>query len=179
MASTAAVMVTKDVPFPPVAVGGAMVHVVAPNEDETLQVRDTSELKLPTGATVRFVVMSFPLGIATTGLATVIVKSAVAADTVTGIWSVWASVPLVAVMVMEPVGAEAEALTVSALVTGAVGLAVTDAGFREQVSPVVPVQDKLIAPEKLKVEVSVSVSVLVPPAATVSEELPAAKRKSG
>src|ERR1017187_9931727 len=130
MASTAPLRVTRAVPLPPGTVDGLMEQVVLPSEDGTLQVRATSEVKPPAGATVRLVVMIPPLGMETTGLATVSVKSGLV--TVTGTFSVWVSVPLVAVMVTEPEAADAEAETVRVLGTAATGLAVAGFGFREQ-----------------------------------------------
>lgn len=65
-----------------------MVQVVVPSDDGTLQVRATSELKPPSGVTVRLSVMAVPLGMETTGLAMVIVKSGGIVLTVTGICNV-------------------------------------------------------------------------------------------
>ena len=62
-----------------------MVHVVVPSEPGTLQVRATSELNPPTAATVRLSVIVPPLGMETTGLATVRVKFGATTLTVTGI----------------------------------------------------------------------------------------------
>src|ERR1035438_4035204 len=102
MARVAARMVSVEVPLPPVTVVGDRLQVVAPSEEVTLHVRAKSELKLPTEATVRVVVMSPPLRIETTGLATVRVKSGGMALTVTGICSVCVRLPLVPVTVIEP-----------------------------------------------------------------------------
>jgi len=76
--------VIKAVPLPPVTVVGLMVQVVVPSEDGTLQVRATAELNPSTGATVRLSAMLPPLGIETTGLAMVSVKSGFVAVTLTG-----------------------------------------------------------------------------------------------
>jgi hypothetical protein len=132
-------MVTSDVPLPPVAVAGLIVQVVVPSEPGTLQVRATSELKPPTAATVRLVVMSCPLATETTGLATVRVKSGM--PTVTGICSVCVSEPLAAVMVMVPDVAVEEADMLNVLVTAALGFAVAGFGLNEHVRPAVPVQE--------------------------------------
>ena len=51
-------------------------------------------------------------------------------------------------MVIAPVDADEDALTVSVLVTAADELAVTGFGLNEQVRPVVPLQEKLTLPEK-------------------------------
>jgi len=73
------------VPLPPVKVHGLIVQFVPPNDGGTLHVRATSELNPPTVATVRLSVTVPPLGIETTGLATVKVKSGGIVLTVTGI----------------------------------------------------------------------------------------------
>ena len=166
-------------PLPPVTVEGLMEQVVAPSEDGTLQVKATSELKPPAGVTVRFVVMTPPLGMETTGLATVRVKSGGTELTVTGIWSVWVNSLLLALMVTEPVVAEVAAFTVSASVADEFELSVTRALPNEQVNPVVPVQEIATLPAKPCKDVSVMVSVVLPPVLTVSLLLPEASEKSG
>jgi hypothetical protein len=82
-------------------------------------------------------------------------------------------------MVMEPVCAVEDELTVSVLVTAADGLAVTGFGLSEQLRPVVPLQEKLTLPEKLFTEVTVMVSVVEPPGVTVSLPFVEAIWKSG
>ena len=79
---------------------------------------------------------------------------------------------------IEPVGADDEAFTVSVLVT-AVEVAVTEVGLREQVSPVVPVQEKLTVPVNPSSDVRLIVSVVELPAATVSVAFPDESAKSG
>lgn len=91
----------------------------------------------------------------------------------------WVIVPLVAVMVMVPVGAEEDAVTVSVLMTAADVLAVTGLGLNEQLSPVLPLQEKLTLPENPCSEVTLMVSLVVPPAATVSVPFAEAIVKSG
>src|SRR5215469_10290998 len=114
--NTAPLMVTSAVPLPPVTVVGLMVQVVVPSDDATLHVSATSELKPPVGVIVRLLVIMPPLGIETTGLATVRVKSAGTALTVTGITRLCVIFPLVAVTVTAPVAAVLDAFTVSVLV---------------------------------------------------------------
>src|ERR1035438_4320715 len=80
-------------------------------------------------------------------------------------------------MVMEPVCAAEEALTVRVLVADE--LTVTGLGLNEQVRPVVPLQEKLTLPEKLFTEVTEMVSVVEPPAVTVSLPFVEASWKSG
>ena len=82
-------------------------------------------------------------------------------------------------MVMLPVGAVDDDVTVSVLVTTVDVLAVTGLGLNEQESPVVPLQEKLTLPEKPCSEVTPMVSVVVPPAVTVSVPLAEAIEKSG
>lgn len=82
-------------------------------------------------------------------------------------------------MVMEPVCAVDDALTVSVLVTAADELAVTGFGLNEQVRPVVPLQEKLTLPEKPFTEAIVMVSVVEPPGVTVSLPFVEASWKSG
>ena len=72
-------------PLPPVTVAGLIVQVVVPSDDGTLQVNVTSELNPPVGVTVRLSVIVPPLGIETTELETVRVKSGTTTLTVTGI----------------------------------------------------------------------------------------------
>src|SRR5271165_3698287 len=78
-------------------------------------------------------------------------------------------------MVMEPVNAEEDALTVSVL--DCVG--VTEAGFNEHVRPVVPLQVRFTLPEKPFNEVTVMVSVVELPCVTDSVPLVEASEKSG
>ena len=59
-------------------------------------------------------------------------------------------------MVMEPVNADEDALTVSVLAC----VGVTEAGFNEHVRPVVPAQVRFTLPEKPFNEVTVMVSVV-------------------
>ena len=80
---------------------------------------------------------------------------------------------------IEPVGADDEAFTVSVLVTAAEALAVMEAGLREQVSPVVPVQEKLTVPVNPSSDVRLIVSVAELPGATVSVAFPDESAKSG
>ena len=80
---------------------------------------------------------------------------------------------------IEPVGADDEAFTVSVLVTAEEGLAVTEVGLREQVSPVVPVQEELTVPVNPSSDVRLIVSVVELPAATVSVAFPDESAKSG
>ena len=80
---------------------------------------------------------------------------------------------------IEPVGADDEAFTVSVLVTAAEGLAVTEVGLREHVSPVVPVQEKLAVPVNPSSDVRLIVSVVELPAPTVSVPFPDENAKSG
>jgi hypothetical protein len=100
------------------------------------------------------------------------VKSALAELTATGIGTVWVSVPLVAVMVIEPVTADDEAVTVRVLVTAADVLVVTGLGLKEQVSPVVPLQEKLTLPVNPCTDATLMVSVVVLPSVTVSVAFP-------
>ena len=82
-------------------------------------------------------------------------------------------------MVIAPVDADEDALTVSVLVTAADELAVTGFGLNEQVRPVVPLQEKLTLPEKPFTEAIVMVSVVEPPGVTVSLPFVEASWKSG
>jgi len=113
-------MVTSAVPLPPVTVVGLMVQVVVPSDDATLHVSATAELKPAVGVIVRLSVIMPPLGMETTGLATVRVKSAEVWLTVTGITRLCVIVMLllllVAVTVTAPVAAVLDALTVTVLV---------------------------------------------------------------
>jgi hypothetical protein len=61
MATVAALMVSVDVPLPPVTVVGDMPQVVAPSEEDTLQVRPTFDEKPETGATVMVAVPTWAL----------------------------------------------------------------------------------------------------------------------
>src|ERR1019366_3330466 len=79
----------------------------------------------------------------------VTVKSGTTTVTVTGICSVWLRLPLVAVMVTDPLAAESEEVTDRTLVTGPVGLAVMGLGLNAQVRPGDPLQEKLTLPAKL------------------------------
>lgn len=78
-----------------------------------------------------------------------------------------------AVMVTVPEAADADAETVRVVATGVAGLAVTELGFKEQPRPADPAQEKVTLPENDCCDVRLTVSVLVPPAATVSEAFPA------
>src|SRR5271166_2013973 len=82
-------------------------------------------------------------------------------------------------MVIVPVGADEDALTVSVLVATADELAVTERGLNEQERPVVPVHEKLTLPEKLFSEVTLIKSVVEPPGVTVSVPFVEASWKSG
>jgi len=159
-------MVSLAVALPPLTVDGLTEHVVLPREDDTVQVRATSEEKPDTGATLRVALPLCPLGIEREVEEVVRVKSAAAGLTVTGIGIVWLSVPLVAVMVTEPVTAEDEAVMVSVLVTAVDGLAVRGLGLKEQVRPAVPVQEKLTLPVNPCTDVTLTVSDVVLPAVT-------------
>ena len=135
MVRTAPVMVTTAVPLPPGTVGGLMVQVVVPSDDGTLQVRATSELNPPAGATVRLSVMAVPLGMETTGLATVRVKSG-DSDGDRNLKRLSQRGAGDRVMVMEPVAAEGSRDCQSAESTETCcGWHVTALGASEQVSP--------------------------------------------
>ena len=86
-------------------------------------------------------------------------------------------------MVIAPVDADEDALTVSVLVTAADELAVTEDGLNEQERPVdrpvVPAHERLTLPEKLFSEVTLMVSVVEPPGVTVSVPFVEAIWKSG
>jgi len=90
---------------------------------------------------------------------------------------------LVAVMVIAPVDADGDALTVSVLVATVDELAVTEAGLNEQERPVerpvVPAHERLTLPEKLFSELTLMVSVVEPPGVTVSLPFVEAIWKSG
>ena len=172
-------MVTSADPAPPVTVPGLIVHVVVPSDDGTLQVSATSELKPPTAASVTLSVMAVPLGMETTGLATVTVKSGGITFTVTGICRLWVIAPPVAWTVTEPVVADAEAFTVSVLVNAVVDAMTTETGFSEQVRPVVPVHEIATVPVYPCNGVTVTVSLVLLPVETVSLPLPEEIWKSG
>jgi hypothetical protein len=155
-----------------------MLQLVVPNDEGTAHVSATFELKPPIGAIVRLSVIAVPLGIDTTGLATVSVKSEATTVTFTGICRMCVNEPLVAVMVIDPVVADDEAFTVSVLVTPVVELTVTGFVPSEQVSPVVPEQLKLTLPVNPCTGVTVIVSVVEPPALTLSVLFPAVMVKS-
>ena len=157
-----------------------MVHLVVPSDPGTLHVRATSELNPPTAATVRLSVIAVPLGMDTTGLAMVSVKLGATKLTVTGICSVCVMPPPVVVIVTEPLVADVAALTVSVLVPAEVELVATGFVPSEQLRPVVPVQEeKLTLPLKPCTDVTVIVSVVLPPVVTVSVALPDESWKSG
>jgi len=152
-----------------------MPHVVDPSDDGTLHVSVTSELNPPIDAMVALSVTAVPLGIDSTALATISVKSV----TFTGICRLCVNDPLVAVMVIDPVVADDDAFTVSVLITAVVELTVTGFVPREHVSPVVPEQLKLTLPVNPCDGVIVIVSVVEPPALTLSVLFPAVSVKSG
>jgi hypothetical protein len=85
MPRTAPFNVRRAVPLPPVTVAGLVVQMVVPSDDGTLQVNATSEVNPPVGVTVRLSVIVPPLGIETTELETVRVKSGTTTLAVTGI----------------------------------------------------------------------------------------------
>ena len=127
--------VTKAVPLPPIIVAGVMVQVVVPSDDGTLQVRVISELNPPTEVTVRLSVIVPPLGMDTTGLATVRVKS----GAVTAYSSERDRLPLVVKTRTskppeEPGVAEDEAVKVRVELTELFCGSRTEAGVIEQVS---------------------------------------------
>ena len=61
MATVAALIVSVDVPLPPVTVVGDRLQVVAPSEEDTLQLRATLEEKPEVGATVIVAVPTWAL----------------------------------------------------------------------------------------------------------------------
>ena len=123
--------------------------------------------------------MEVPLGIDTTGLATVRVKLGGALLTLTAITLLCVSAPLVAVIVTEPVVAVPDAVTVSVLVPAVLVLTDTGFGLSVHVRPLIPVHDvKFTLPLKPCTDATVMVSVVELPCVTVSVELPAVTVKS-
>ena len=90
-------------PLPPATVAGDKLHVVAPSEDDTAQVRATSEAKLDTGATVMLTLPLCPLENARELAEDVTVKSGLVPFTVSAIGTRWEAVPFVATTLTAPV----------------------------------------------------------------------------
>lgn len=141
----AALIVRVEVPLPPPTTLGERLQPVLPRLVDTLQLRLTLPEKPFVGATVMVAVPVCPLEMVSEPTEELRVKLGPGAESDTRSCIVWVRVTpfdvLVAVMVMEPVKAEEDALTVSVLATAADELTVTGLGLNEQVTPVVPAQE--------------------------------------
>jgi hypothetical protein len=141
----AALMVRVEVPLPPPTTLGERLQPVLPRLVATLQLRLTLPVKPFVGATVMVTVPFCPLEMVSELTEEDKVKLGPGAESDTRSCRVWVRVtPLtvpVAVIVIEPVNAEEDALTVSVLETTVEAMAVTGLGLSEQVRPVVPEQE--------------------------------------